>query len=77
MVLVTASLRKEGKIMTVRIGNIVLICAEEPQQCDYCGEIKELRPYGPNEECICFSCAMKDEETTRKMIAKVLFGIEN
>lgn len=54
----------------------IIIEAERPQQCDFCGEIKELRPYGPNEECICFQCAMKDEETTNKMCDKILFGID-
>ncbi len=60
--------------MSERMGKAVLIYAEKAQQCDFCGEIKELRPYGPNEEFICFQCAMKDEETTKKMMDKVLFG---
>lgn len=60
--------------MSERVGKAVLIYAEKPQQCDYCGAIKELRPYGPNGECICFPCAMEDEETTKKMMNKVLFG---
>lgn len=62
--------------MTERIGKTILIYAEKPQQCDYCGEVRELRPYGPNDECICFECGMKDEKTTAKMLDKVLFGIE-
>ncbi len=61
--------------MSERIGNTVFIEAEEPQQCDYCGEIKELRPYGPNGECICYQCGMKDKKTTKRMMDKVLFGI--
>lgn len=60
--------------MTERVGNIVFIREEKPQQCDLCGKIDELRPYGPNGECICFDCAMKDEPTTKKMMEKVLFG---
>lgn len=48
---------------------------EEPaQQCDFCGVIAELRPYGPKGECICFDCAMQDEETTRKQFHKRLDG---
>lgn len=66
---------KDGK-MSERIGKTALIYAEKPQQCDYCEEIKELRPYGPNGECICFKCAMKDGETTKRMCGKVLFGDE-
>ena len=60
--------------MSERIGNITFIYQEKPQQCDMCSEIKELRPYGPNGECICFECAMKDEATTTKMMGQKLFG---
>jgi len=62
--------------MSERIGNLILICAEKPQQCDFCGKIAELRPYGPNGECICFDCGMKHEKTTERMMVKVLFGDE-
>ena len=41
-----------------------IIYAETPQQCDLCGKVAELRPYGPNGECICFECGMKDEKQT-------------
>ncbi len=54
---------------------MIVICSEKPQQCDFCGEIRELRPYGPNGECICLECGDKDEETTNKMIDKVLLGL--
>ena len=63
--------------MTERIGNAIILYAERPQQCDYCGKIRELRPYGPNGECICFECGMKDKETTNRMCDEVLFGIDN
>lgn len=58
--------------MTKRIGNVILIEVEEPQQCDSCGKIDELRPYGPNGSCICFDCAMKDEEGTAKRFLEKL-----
>ncbi len=58
--------------MTKRIGDILIISKEKPQQCDYCGKIAELRPYGENGACICFECAMKDEKTTKQMFAKRL-----
>jgi len=38
-----------------------IIYSEKPQQCDLCGEIAELRPYGPKGEAVCFDCAMEDE----------------
>ena len=51
------------------------IIQEEPmQRCELCGVIDECRPYGPNGEQICFECGMKDEETTRKQMAKYIFG---
>lgn len=51
-----------------------LIYQEKPQQCDLCGKIAELRPYGPNGECICHECGSKDPETTQKMMHKHIFG---
>jgi len=62
--------------MTTQVGNTLFIGAEKPQQCDDCGEIAELRPYGKNGACICFDCAMKDpDETTRNFVAKMLVPI--
>jgi hypothetical protein len=46
------------KISTTGLGPV--------QKCEFCGDKKELRPYGPNSEWICFPCAMKDEKTTIK-----------
>ena len=59
-------------------GNIKVVVIEEqpPQQCDDCGEIAELRPYGARGQPICFDCAMKDPETTNQMFHKVHFGEE-
>ena len=42
-----------------------VIEAEEPQQCDYCGAIAELRPYGKNGAAICFDCGRKKPQETR------------
>jgi len=40
-----------------------IIAREEPQQCDSCGEIRELRPYGPpGKQMICFKCGMATPE---------------
>lgn len=51
-----------------------IISEEKPQQCDFCGVVAELRPYGPNGECICFDCGQKDPATTERMMGKLLFG---
>jgi len=51
------------------------IIATEPEQfCEVCGILAECRPYGPNDEQICFDCAMKDEETTHRKMVKYIFG---
>jgi hypothetical protein len=49
--------------------------AQQPDEmCEMCGKIDECRPYGPNDENICFDCAMKDEDTTERKMAAYLFG---
>ena len=49
--------------------------AEEPMAAgELCGTIEECRPYGPNDERICFECGMKDEETTKRKMAAYIFG---
>ncbi len=54
------------------------IIAQEPDQmCEMCGKVDECRPYGPNDEQICFECAMLDEETTQKKMAAYIFGEDN
>lgn len=53
------------------------IAEEVAQACELCGKIDECRPYGPNDEQICFECAMKDEETTRKKMEAYIFGEDN
>lgn len=50
------------------------IAPEPPQACEICGVIDECRPYGPNNEQICFECAMKDEATTNRKMAEYIFG---
>ena len=50
------------------------IAQESDQVCEMCGTIDECRPYGPNNEQICFECGMKDEETTKKKMAQYIYG---
>ena len=51
-----------------------IIQEESPCACQMCGVIDECRPYGPNDEEICFDCAMKDVETTERKMAAYIFG---
>jgi hypothetical protein len=41
--------------------------------CALCGFAAELKPYGPDNEEICFKCGMKDEDTTRRAMRRVVF----
>ena len=60
--------------MTRKIGNIVHIEVEPSRVCAFCEKVAELRPYGPNDEEICFDCAMQDEETMKKKFQAILNG---
>jgi hypothetical protein len=53
------------------------ISPESDQACELCGIIAECRPYGPNDEQVCFDCAMKDEKTTERKMAEYIFGESN
>jgi len=53
-----------------------IIADQPPEACEMCGIIAECRPYGPNDENICFDCAMKDEDTTRRKMEAYIFGDE-
>lgn len=53
-----------------------IIQEQPPEACEECGTIAECRPYGANDENICFDCAMKDEDTTRRKMEQYIFGDE-
>ncbi len=53
-----------------------VIQEQPPGRCELCGAIEETRPYGPNEEEVCFDCGMKDEAATRRAFER-RFGITN
>lgn len=64
----------KGAKMSKRIGNIIIIETEEDSQCELCGKIDELRPYGAKGEKICFKCGMKNKVKTHEMMGIILFG---
>lgn len=48
--------------------------------CEICGNIDECRPYGPNNEQVCFTCAMatpESKEIAEKKMAEYIFGIND
>lgn len=51
-----------------------IIAPEPDQMCELCGKVDECRPYGPNDEQVCFECAMLDEEAAKKKMAAYIFG---
>ncbi len=57
------------------------IIAQEPEQvCEFCNKIEECRPYGPNNEQICFDCATATPEMkaiSEKKMASYIFGEQN
>lgn len=62
--------------MSKRIGKVFVASQENNQQCDDCGKIAELRPYGPNGSCICWECGQKDKAGTDKRMGQIMFGDE-
>lgn len=52
--------------MTKIVNGILFIEPTEPDKCELCGKVEELRPIGPNNKNICFDCGMKDEEAIMK-----------
>lgn len=58
--------------MSDKIGKVLIISSERPQQCDLCLKIAELRPYGPKGEKVCFECMMKNESAAKKQFQKRL-----
>jgi len=49
------------------------IAPEKDARCELCGQIDELRPYGPNGERVCFDCGMKDEAAAKRGMDKYIF----
>ncbi len=54
------------------------VIMQEPDRfCEMCGKLDECRPYGPNDEQICFSCAMatpESKEIAERKMAAYIFG---
>ncbi len=52
------------------------IAPEPDQMCEMCGKVDECRPYGPNDEQVCYDCAMNKvgEETVKKKMDAYIFG---
>jgi hypothetical protein len=53
-----------------------VIAAELDRVCELCGTITECRPYGPNDEQVCYDCGMKDEAAAFRKMMRYVHGIE-
>ena len=53
-----------------------IIAEQPPEVCEMCGKVDECRPYGPNDEQVCYDCAMNKvgEETVKKKMDAYIFG---
>ena len=60
--------------MTRKVGNTIIFEAEEKGRCELCDAVEETRPYGPNDEEVCFSCGMKNKETTKQKFHEFMDG---
>ena len=60
--------------MTRKIGDKLIIESTPDAVCELCGKTSELRPYGPNNENICFECGMKNLETTKEKFLELMHG---
>jgi hypothetical protein len=61
-----------------KLGKAIVMDRRDPHtfdgKCEMCGKVEELRPFGPNDENICFDCAMKDEATAKRKFKEMLEG---
>lgn len=60
--------------MSRKVGNLIILEQEPEGKCELCGKIDELRPYGKNNEKICFECGMKNEEVTKRKFNQKFFS---
>lgn len=60
--------------MTRRIGNIVVLEDEDDRACELCGTVTECRPAGPNQEQVCFDCALKDPAAMERYKQRLFQG---
>lgn len=60
--------------MTRKSGDVVIVEETGDAECTDCGQIDELRPYGPEGAWVCFDCMMKDEEEGTRQFNKLFDG---
>lgn len=61
--------------MSRREGDIFIVASESLQQCDGCGKIDKLRPYGPGGTKIYFDRGTKNPEETMRRFDETTKGV--
>lgn len=52
----------------------VVVIGKSDGECQLCGKVADVRPYGPNGAWVCFECGMKDEAEARRRFGAILDG---
>lgn len=60
--------------MSKRIGRLFVICEEPEERCPRCGDVDELRPYGPGGQRLCFDCSSLFPEIRRVRCEALMDG---
>ena len=64
-------------IEELEAAGMTVLYQQNDQQCDLCGEIAELRPYGPNGKAICWDYGNSSPEmrSARDRQAREVLGL--
>lgn len=62
--------------MSKKINDVFYVSPQKEEECECCGKVAELRPYGKNGANICYECGMNDPETTQEMLDQVAIGVK-
>lgn len=54
--------------------DVVYLVSPPDRDCELCGKLSDVRPYGPNGEYICFECGQKNPEVTKRRMMHILYG---
>ena len=47
-----------------------IIAPQADEVCELCGKVDECRPYGPNDENICFECAIAEAGSLEELVRR-------
>ena len=56
----------------MKIGSVLLVEHTPPAVCETCGDVAELRPYGPGKTNVCVLCALKDPANLERLVTEAM-----